>query len=102
LHGLKLVARNYTTRFGEIDLIMLDAQRGVLTFVEVRYRKHDEFGSPAATVTRAKQLRLIRTAKHFIKCTQSCRFMQMRFDVVSMSRPHYLPHIKWIRDAFQL
>ncbi|HEV2220209.1 MAG TPA: YraN family protein, partial [Casimicrobiaceae bacterium] len=32
--GLAIVARNFRTRFGEIDLIARD--RGVLVFVEVR------------------------------------------------------------------
>ena len=35
--GLKLLARNYTTRHGELDLVMRDGD--TVVFVEVRYRK---------------------------------------------------------------
>lgn len=37
--GLKLLARNYLSRFGELDLIMLDGD--LLVFVEVRQRRQD-------------------------------------------------------------
>ena len=41
--GLKIMERNYHSRFGEIDLIMEEGQ--TVVFVEVRYRSSDRFGS---------------------------------------------------------
>jgi len=41
--GLKTLNRNFRTRRGEIDLVMLDSD--TLVFVEVRYRKGDRYGS---------------------------------------------------------
>jgi Holliday junction resolvase-like predicted endonuclease len=38
-NGLKLVEQNYLTKFGEIDIIMLDKLEQTLVFVEVRYRE---------------------------------------------------------------
>ena len=58
--GLRLLARNYRCRRGEIDLIMQDGE--YLVFVEVRYRKNDAFGSAAETVSSAKRARIITTA----------------------------------------
>ena len=40
--GLVLITRNFSTRSGEIDLIMRDAQH--VAFIEVRYRSSDRFG----------------------------------------------------------
>ena len=41
--GLVFVAKNFRTRRGEIDLIMLDNK--VLVFVEVRFRSSVNYGS---------------------------------------------------------
>ena len=96
-NGLRLLARNFRCRRGEIDLIMQDSE--YLVFVEVRYRKHDAFGSAAETVSYAKRTRIITTASYFLQRQRS--ETPCRFDVVAIggSKP---PHrIEWIRDAFQ-
>jgi putative endonuclease len=95
--GLRLVARNYRTRSGEIDLVMRDGT--TLVFVEVRLRNRVEFGDGAASVGLAKQRRLIRTAEQFV-ARHALQRMQCRFDVVSVRKPHYRLHLKWIRNAF--
>ncbi|HSG69457.1 MAG TPA: YraN family protein, partial [Planctomycetaceae bacterium] len=46
--GLKIVARNYRNRFGEIDIIALDGQ--TIVFVEVKTRKSNAAGSPLEAV----------------------------------------------------
>ncbi|MEI8055491.1 MAG: YraN family protein [bacterium] len=56
--GLKLVAANYLCKCGEIDLIMHDGT--TLVFIEVRYRKASNYGDGIATVTKAKQRKIIR------------------------------------------
>lgn len=98
---LKLVCKNYRCRFGEIDLIMQDQQS--LVFVEVRYRKHSQFGSGAESITVSKQRKLIKTASYYLQKTSGTTQLAARFDVISMS-----PDIKskqskidWIKDAFQ-
>ena len=48
-HGLKLLQRNFSSRFGEIDLIMEDGE--TVVFVEVKYRKSSQHGSGADAVT---------------------------------------------------
>ena len=51
--GLKTLATNYRTRWGEIDLVM--EQAGTLVFVEVRTRVNNSFGGAAASVKPASQ-----------------------------------------------
>ena len=97
--GLRQVARNFRTKFGEIDLIMIEGQ--VLVFVEVRLRRSTAFGTGADTVTPAKQRRLIRAAKIYVARHHhlglpSCS----RFDVVSVTQPNCTWAFDWIRDAF--
>lgn len=55
--GLKLIERNYSSRYGEIDLVMLDGL--TLVFVEVRFRANTSFGSGAETVDLRKQQKII-------------------------------------------
>lgn len=92
--GLKIVARNYRCRFGEIDLI---AESGTaLVFVEVRARKSEDFGGAAGSITAAKRRRLVAAARHYLAA--GARNRPCRFDVVLMRGEP--PEIEWIADAF--
>lgn len=93
-HGLKLVTQNYHCRFGEIDLIMKDAQ--TLVFIEVRLRSNSQFGSAASSITPQKQKKLILTAQHYL---QQHGQSACRFDAILM-RTNDLQSIEWIRNAF--
>ncbi|MDP1680448.1 MAG: YraN family protein [Burkholderiales bacterium] len=93
--GLKLVETNYRSRFGEIDLILRDGE--VLVFAEVRMRKNNDFGGARASITAAKQARLIKTANQYL--TQFARAPQCRFDAVLLGAPDS-SEIEWIKNAF--
>ncbi|MCE7913783.1 MAG: YraN family protein [Nitrosomonas sp. PRO4] len=93
---LILIAQNYRCRFGEIDLIMKDG--ATLVFVEVRMRSHDAFGGAAASITPAKQAKLLRTARHYLSglnIEPSCRFDAL---LLSGDNGH---KIEWIKNAFE-
>jgi putative endonuclease len=96
--GLRPVARNFRTRGGEIDLIMLDER--CLVFVEVRYRRSTGFTEPGLTVDYRKQRKLVRTAALFCARNQAFANQVMRFDVIAIDGEDP-PAIKWIRDAFR-
>lgn len=102
---LKLVSKNFSCVFGEIDLIMLDKQS--LVFVEVRYRKNSQFGSGAESITISKQRKLIKTASYYLQQNPKTSQYATRFDVISMSAPDSEStsknesKIDWIKDAFQ-
>ena len=61
--GLVLITRNFSTRSGEIDLIMRDDTH--IAFVEVRFRSTTRYGGAIGSVTRAKQQKLIKCAQRF-------------------------------------
>jgi putative endonuclease len=96
--GLRCLARNHRCRFGELDLVMRDD--ATLVFVEVRFRHNNTFGGGAASVTHAKRRRLIAAARHYLGRLHGAKLPPCRFDVVSVSPPHYRPRFEWIRDAF--
>lgn len=97
--GLRLVQRNYrvargpSARGGEIDLIMQDSA-GTLIFVEVRARRSTAQGGAAASITRTKRARIVRTAQHYL--TRLAVVPACRFDVVSIDGDH----IEWLPAAF--
>lgn len=95
---LKLISRNYSCRFGEIDLIMQD--RSTLVFVEVRHRKSRSFGGAAASVTRTKQQRIIKTAKWFLSQKPTFQKMDCRFDVIAFEDDAAPNHPLWYKGAF--
>ena len=93
--GLLLICQNFYCRFGEIDLIMSD--QGTLVFIEVRYRKNQDFGGATASITAQKQRKLIKTAKHYLSQLDDEPYC--RFDVIAISESAIEP--QWIQDAFQ-
>ena len=92
--GLRLIARNYSCRLGEIDLILADGP--VLVFAEVRLRRNRDFGGAAASITFAKRQRILRAARHYLSGRPEA---PCRFDVVLLDAPEP-DHIEWIKDAF--
>jgi putative endonuclease len=96
--GLRLVARNYRTRRGEIDLVL--QEDASLVFVEVRYRASIAFGRPEETVGAKKQSRLRLAAEAFLQRRQSGHDTACRFDVFAVSGPLPDPDWRWIQDAF--
>ena len=90
--GLRLVESNYRCRAGEIDLIM--QQGDTLVFVEVRMRVDRRFGGAAASVTPAKQRRLVSAARHYL-LVRGTPEGPLRFDVVALEggeAPHWIPN----------
>ncbi|MCC7325946.1 MAG: YraN family protein [Burkholderiales bacterium] len=92
--GLTLVARNFRTRLGEIDLIARD--RDVLVFVEVRLRSSSAFGDAAASITHRKRARLAAAARTYfamIGHEPTCRFDAILLDGLDPER------ITWERNV---
>ena len=70
--GYELVSHNFSTRFGEIDLIMRDKE--ILVFVEVKTKKGLGWGSPEEMFTRGKYERVKRMASVYLKGREvACR-----------------------------
>jgi len=98
--GLTIIARNYSCRAGELDLIARDCSH--LVFIEVRARSSPRFASAAASVDRRKRRRLILAAQWFLQQHPQLAQLPCRFDVVAFqprqSTSGQTP--RWIRSAF--
>ena len=97
---LRLVARNYRCKLGEIDLVMLDGE--TLVLVEVRYRATSDYGGAAASITWEKQRKLVKTAEHLLMKRAELRRHPARFDVIAITNVADDTTIEWIRSAFTL
>ncbi len=94
-YGLAIVERNWRRRHGEIDLIARDGE--TLVFIEVRLRRRNDFGGAAASITAAKQSRLLRAAGLYLArfaTAPPCRFDAVLLDALDAAR------IEWLRDIF--
>lgn len=63
--GYQIVAANFHTRFGEIDIIAQD--KDILVFVEVKTKQSLDFGPPEAMFTLRKYDRVKRMATVYLK-----------------------------------
>jgi len=88
---LQIVDRNYRIRGGEIDLICRDGT--TVVFVEVRLRSRADYGGAAASITPAKQARLILAARHWLARHGE---VPCRFDCVLIDGDN----LQWLQDAF--
>lgn len=89
--GLLVLYRNWTCRYGEIDIIAKDKDGATWIFVEVRTRQHH--GAALASIGPRKQQRLCSAALHFLQThTDYTSDMAWRYDVVIVT-PHAIQHV---------
>ena len=97
--GFTLLDRNYTTRYGELDLVMLEGR--TVVFVEVRHRQHASHGGAALSVTASKQARLIAAAELWLATHPKHAQLPCRFDVISYDGPAASVRMNHWRGAFE-
>lgn len=95
--GYRIVARNVTTKAGEIDIVCRDGP--TLVIVEVKLRSGPAFGTPEEAVDRRKQAHLSSAASLYAQSNGYAG--PIRFDVVAVDASTHPPGIRLIRDAFQ-
>lgn len=99
--GLRVIARNFRCRAGELDLVCIDATD--LVVVEVRQRSRGDYGGPLASVGAAKRGRILRTTEYFRLGARRWRDYPVRFDVVAVEgSPGAGEALSWIKDAFRI
>jgi putative endonuclease len=106
--GYRILARNYSTDSGEIDIVAYD--HGVIAFVEVKTRTTDEFGPPESAVTPHKMQQIQRVARqyatHFRLYDTSwrydCVFITMQKPAPRKGLRRILPFLARPKPAIQL
>ena len=98
-HKYKLVESNFQSRFGEIDIIVKN--KSYLVFVEVKQRDVNSIATPAEFVDKAKQNKIIATAKLYL--ANNPTDLQPRFDVIEIySSNNKIKSLKHLENAFTL
>lgn len=92
--GLQLIEKNFHCKYGEIDLIMKDAE--TLVIIEVRFRKSNKYGGALESISQKKQSRIIASTQYYLSSNNINSLI--RFDVITMSSD---TDINWIKNAFQ-
>jgi putative endonuclease len=96
--GYRILQRNYTQPYGEIDII---AQKNdLLIFIEVKTRTSSQFGSPLEAVTAKKQYQISRVAQTYL-LAHKLTDMPARFDVIAVVLAgKKMVDIQLIKNAF--
>lgn len=80
--GYKIVERNFTSTFGEIDLIATDGE--TLVFIEVKTRTNSAFGTGSEAVDARKQRRIVKSSMEYLAQKWRGPEPLVRYDVVSV------------------
>ncbi|PHS77378.1 MAG: YraN family protein [Rhodospirillaceae bacterium] len=83
LKGHKILARNYKTKVGEIDIIT--RKNNVIGFVEVKARPTAR--AAAEAISQHQKSRIERAAEHFMAHQAHVQHCDMRFDVALVTGP---------------
>lgn len=98
LKGYEIIEKNFSCRFGEIDIIA--AKNGYLVFCEVKTRSDRAFVSAVESVGPQKVAKIIKAASYYLSAGRYPD-LQPRFDVVAVRKrgPFYFVS-EHIEDAF--
>lgn len=97
--GYKILARNYRSKLGEVDIIARESD--CICFIEVKARNTADFGLPKEAVAAKKQRQISKAALVYLK-EKKLLDAKARFDVVSVLLDGSSPKIELIRNAFDL
>ncbi len=95
--GMRVLARNFRCRSGEIDIVADD--RGTVVFVEVKERRGDSHGSAVEAVTLEKRRRVVRAARVYA-ATHGLSESPVRFDVLAIDWGPEGPRVRHDAGAF--
>lgn len=76
-----ILAKNYHSRFGEIDIIAADGDS--IIFVEVKTRTQNMFGSPLEAITKQKLFKMVKTSQFYLS-QRSLHSKPYRYDAIEI------------------
>ncbi|NOY39995.1 MAG: YraN family protein [Nitrospirae bacterium] len=97
--GYRIMASNYQTPIGEIDIVARDGD--TIVFVEVKTRQSLLYGYPSEAVTWRKRERLKRLALYYLKVHRMLG-ASGRFDVIGLYLKDGTYQVQHIVDAFEV
>ncbi|NMP30237.1 YraN family protein [Thalassotalea sp. M1531] len=98
-NNLIVIGKNFSSKFGELDLVCQDQE--VYVFVEVKYRQSSQFGGAISTISKKKQQKLKLCASFYFQQLGLNEYnTPCRFDVVALQGSLDKPQITWLKNAF--
>ena len=94
-----ILDRNYSTGYGEIDIIAEDGK--ALVFIEVKFRNRTDFGYPYEAVNENKQRRICKAALRYVQEKYNNDDINMRFDVAEIINKDGVYYIRYTENAFE-
>lgn len=91
--GMRILATNVNTPFGEIDVVCKELD--VLVFVEVRFRGEGAWVEALESVDVGKRRKILQSAEHYLQYTQE-DYEEVRFDIFAIDDGE----ITYYADAF--
>lgn len=91
-NGYKILARNYRTSYGEIDIIA--EKDSILIFCETKFRSSSLYGDPLEAVDKRKQKRISRVASYYYITHGYRDDASCRFDVIGIYGDKTICHIE--------
>ena len=76
-----ILAKNYHSRFGEIDIIASDGTS--IIFIEVKTRTQNQFGSPLEAITKHKLFKMVKTSQFYLS-QRKLHGQPYRFDAIEI------------------
>lgn len=93
-----IVDHNFRCPLGEIDLVVRKDK--AFRFVEVKYRRTEDFGLPQDSVVKRKQRRIRNAAIIWLKNRYLPMDSEIHFDVLAITEQRNKRKIEYIQDAF--
>ncbi len=101
--GYRLLERNFTSRFGEIDIVAVSPDGRYLCFTEVKTRKSEKnIASGLESISAEKQRKIVKTAEYFLVKNRrlvESEGLQPRFDCIEVNVDDKVD-FKFIENAF--
>lgn len=98
--GYSILQQNYSTKYGEIDIIAKDGT--LIVFIEVKTRRGISFGYPREAVDKHKQIKIKNMAELYI-LSKKLTDIPMRFDVIEvfLDENYNAKSISLLKNAFE-
>ncbi|MFC1770280.1 YraN family protein [Candidatus Margulisiibacteriota bacterium] len=90
--GFQILARNFHSRYGEIDLIVQEKPDEIV-FVEVKTYKRNSFIHPLESITQKKIDRMEKTAESYL-IAKGFDKVSLRFDLIVVRNSLVITHMK--------
>jgi len=97
-NGLTIIARNFRTPHGEIDIIA--SEKNTLVFFEVKTRTSNRFGNPEDAVDNNKASHMIDSAEYYLQANEfDEEDWQLDVIAVEINQSHVITCITRYEDA---